>query len=92
MDKDRVCYTVRVHGRVQGVGFRFSTQAKAEQYGVAGWVRNEPDGTVSVKCEGPNEAVQRFLSYLKQGPPSAEVTSIEVNTAVPDGRSRFSVR
>ncbi|MFP4643375.1 MAG: acylphosphatase [Spirochaetales bacterium] len=92
MDKDRVCYTVRVHGRVQGVGFRYSTRAKAEQFGVAGWVRNEPDGTVSVKCEGPSEAVQRFLAYLKQGPPTAEVTSTEVSAATPEGRGRFSVR
>ena len=92
MDRDRVCYTVRVHGRVQGVGFRYSTQTKAEQFGVAGWVRNEPDGTVSVKCEGSSEAVQRFLAYLKQGPPTAEVTSTEVTTSTPDGRGRFSVR
>ena len=92
MSRDRVCYTVRVHGRVQGVGFRYSTQAKAQQLGIAGWVRNEPDGSVSVKCEGPDEAVRSFLSYLKQGPPTAEVISTEVKTAVPDGRGRFSVR
>ncbi len=92
MGMDRVCYTVRVHGRVQGVGFRYSAQAKAEQLGVAGWVRNEPDGSVSVKCEGANEAVQRFLSYLKQGPPPAEVISTDVHMAAPDGRKRFSIR
>ena len=51
---------VRVRGRVQGVSFRMYAEQRAAELGVAGWVRNEPDGSVAVRVEGDQEAVDAF--------------------------------
>ncbi|MHA6670179.1 acylphosphatase [Homoserinimonas sp. A447] len=69
---------VIVRGRVQGVGFRWSAQAEAEQLGVAGYARNLPDGTVQAELEGPADAVQRMLDWLHHGPPYAQVEAVDV--------------
>ena len=50
-----------MHGRVQGVFFRETTRRTAEQHGVAGWVRNNADGTVEAVFEGDDEAVERLV-------------------------------
>jgi acylphosphatase len=85
---DFITVRATVHGRVQGVGFRFSARSKATRLGVAGWVRNDPSGTVSVLCEGPRNRVERFLEWLRQGPPSARVT--KVNSQEEPYRGEFS--
>lgn len=87
---------VIVRGRVQGVGFRWTARAQADSLGVSGYVRNQPDGTVQAEVEGPEEAVQRMLDWLRHGPPYAEVDSIEVtdlDPAAPGGRAgdRFRI-
>lgn len=65
-----------VAGHVQGVGFRWFVQREAQALGVAGWVRNEPDGTVSLVAEGPQEALDALVARLHEGPPSASVASM----------------
>lgn len=92
MDEDRVCYSVQVRGRVQGVGFRYSTVQKAEQLGVAGWVRNEFDGSVRIECEGSRSRVDRFLEWVKRGPQAAHVTDVRKEERPPQGRARFTVK
>ena len=67
------CRLVRVHGRVQGVGFREACAQRAEALGLAGWVRNRRDGSVEVLLQGPADAVARMELWLRQGPPSARV-------------------
>jgi acylphosphatase len=67
---------LRIRGRVQGVGFRYWTQGEAQALGVDGWVRNEPDGSVSALIAGPEEEVEKMLKRLRVGPPGAEVTGI----------------
>jgi acylphosphatase len=69
---------VRVSGRVQGVGFRYSTQREAKRRGITGWVRNEYDGSVQVECEGEEADVKQFVGWLKKGPPGAHVTHADV--------------
>jgi acylphosphatase len=69
---------VRVTGRVQGVGFRAWTRRQAERRGLAGWVRNERDGSVAALIAGPSEAVAQMLDLLADGPPGARVTDVEV--------------
>jgi len=64
---------VRVHGRVQGVGFREACVQRAEALGLTGWVRNRRDGSVEALLQGPAEAVARMELWLRQGPPSARV-------------------
>lgn len=79
---------VIVHGRVQGVGFRWFVRTEARRLGLAGWVRNLPDGTVEMRASG----IAQFLSALEQaiqrGPEGASVTQIsQVESPAPDARS-----
>ncbi len=71
---------VRAHavvtGRVQGVGFRFSTVDEARRLGVRGWVRNEADGSVEVEVEGERAAVEALVRFLHRGPPGARVDDV----------------
>lgn len=69
-----------VSGRVQGVGFRFTTQMKAAEVGVTGWVKNLPNDTVEVEVEGQTEYVYTFIDQIKAGPsPSAQIDDVELN-------------
>ena len=80
------------HGRVQGVFFRDSTRREAERRGIAGSARNTSDGTVEVVLEGAPDAVEEMLSYLRDGPGHASVSSLDVVEEEPEGLSGFSVR
>lgn len=82
---------VRVHGRVQGVGFRWSTREAARRAGVGGLVRNLPDGTVEAEVEGAPDAVDAMLAFLRQGPPAARVTAVDVEDVPPLGDTDFDV-
>jgi acylphosphatase len=68
---------VRVIGRVQGVGFRAAAVRQAHLLGVTGWIRNATDGTVEALLQGPHDNVDRMLSWLHTGPPSARVTEVQ---------------
>lgn len=67
----------RVHGHVQGVGFRWWTRRTAESLGVVGSVRNLADGTVEVRAAGRDDALRELESRLKRGPTSARVERVE---------------
>lgn len=85
--------TATVHGRVQGVGFRAFTQVEAQRLGVSGWVANQWDGTVRVVAEGTDDALHRFVAWLRQGPPAAYVERLDVDWSQGDGDVRgFHVR
>jgi len=81
-----------VRGRVQGVGFRQTTVAKAQQSGAFGWVRNAEDGSVLVHAEGPADVVTRMLEFLERGPRGAAVESVEVEDVKVEGHEQFAVR
>ncbi|HTP58310.1 MAG TPA: acylphosphatase, partial [Spirochaetia bacterium] len=68
-----------VHGRVQGVGFRWSALREARRLGLRGTVGNRGDGTVEVVAEGDATAVDIFLAWLRRGPPGAHVTDVTVD-------------
>lgn len=89
---DRTAVDVRVHGRVQGVGFRYNTRITARRLDVDGWVRNERDGSVSVHAEGSADSVRQLVSWLREGPPGARVTSVDERPGTDTGCSGFSVR
>lgn len=74
-DQERLHAVVR--GRVQGVSFRYYTQATARRLGLSGWVRNLPAGTVEVMAEGPGEALDALLAFLHRGPPAAHVAGVD---------------
>ena len=69
---------LRIHGRVQGVGFRHYMTREARRRGVAGWVRNRFDGTVEATVQGSLDAVEGLIAWARHGPPSAHVTDVEV--------------
>ena len=68
-----------VYGRVQGIGFRYFTQAQARRLGLTGHVRNRWDGAVEVMAEGQEEALRRLLNKLRIGPRAAVVERVEVD-------------
>ena len=74
--------TMRITGRVQGVGFRWWTKGKADELGVSGWVRNRRDGSVEALLEGPAEAVDEMVRALHEGPPGAVVERLERSETV----------
>ncbi|MDQ1335597.1 MAG: acylphosphatase [Thermodesulfobacteriota bacterium] len=65
-----------IEGRVQGVWFRESTRREAVSLKLTGWVRNRPGGTVEALIEGPEDAVNRLVSWCRKGPPAARVAGI----------------
>lgn len=66
----------RIHGRVQGVGFRWWARVQAERLGLRGTVRNERDGSVAIVAAGDEAALDSFLSLLEEGPSAARVDRI----------------
>jgi len=82
-----------ISGRVQGVGFRYFTEASAHREGIEGWVRNLPDGRVEVSAQADEESLDRFERAIRHGPPGAHVDGVEVFDDVPGGGGAgFSVR
>ena len=81
-----------VHGQVQGVGYRWSSQQQAQQLGVTGWVRNLPGGQVEVWAEGADDAVQALADWCRQGPRWARVDQLDVRPATARGYDAFEVR
>jgi len=67
-----------IHGGVQGVFFRHNTKRQADRLGIAGTVRNRPDGTVKVVAEGRRETLDELLAWLYQGSPQAVVERVDV--------------
>lgn len=83
---------IRVRGRVQGVFFRAWTVQQAEALGVSGWVRNRRDGSVEIVAAGAEPAVHSLIERVRQGPPVAEVESLEVDDSPEEVPAGFSKR
>lgn len=81
-----------VHGRVQGVGFRWFVARAAESRDVAGSVANRPDGTVEVVLEGEPEAVASVERLAGEGPRGAVVERVDAHDEQPEGLRRFEIR
>lgn len=82
-----------VHGRVQGVSFRYYTQRRASELALTGYVRNLWDRTVEVVAEGPRPALEELLAFLRVGPRAAFVTQVDARWPMPtDEFHRFEVR
>ena len=85
-------WEITVYGRVQGVGFRYSARREAARERLTGWVRNEYDGSVRLFVQGESRKVQRYLSWLAQGPSMAYVQKIDKTPAETDpSLTEFSI-
>lgn len=82
---------VFVDGRVQGVFFRASCAEQARSRGVAGWVRNAPDGRVEAVFEGSQPMVEAMIDWCREGPAHARVDSVEIEREAPAGTIGFHV-
>jgi len=96
MDKDekpQVRLRAVVHGRVQGVNFRYYTVTAAQRLGITGWVANRWDRSVETVAEGPREALNELRAFLQRGSPAARVDRVDVTWSEATGEfNRFGVR
>ena len=69
---------IKIFGQVQGVFFRHSAKREAERLGLTGWVRNNDDGSVEIRAEGPRDKLEEFIVWCKKGPPAAKVERVEI--------------
>ena len=83
---------VVVHGHVQGVFFRDSTEREARSRGLAGWVRNREDGAVEAVFEGAPDDVRALVEFCESGPRAADVAHTETSEEEPEGLTGFEVR
>jgi acylphosphatase len=81
-----------VHGRVQGVGFRYFVERSAQELGLTGYARNLDDGRVEVYAVGPPEKINQLAGLLRIGPRWADVRGVEEQEAAVEGRGAFEIR
>jgi len=82
----------RVHGRVQGVGFRYFVEHSANALGVRGYVRNLDDDSVEVYASGTNAQLSELAGLLWKGPRWAEVRGVDESEAAVEDHSGFTIR
>lgn len=84
-------WNIRISGNVQGVYFRFTTKAVADQLGIKGFVTNKPDGKVYIEAEGDQFALDSLLEFCHEGPDRAEVEHVEVEDSELKGFKNFEI-
>lgn len=77
---------IRIHGKVQGVGYRFFATRVARRLGLKGWIRNNRDGSVETMVEGESATIDEWIEELREGPRYAEVTKVEQESKDYSGR------
>ena len=78
---ERITRRLRVRGRVQGVGYRYSMVEAARELGVTGWVRNRLDGSVEAVVQGTPAQVEAMVGWARSGPRGARVDDVAVGPA-----------
>jgi acylphosphatase len=85
--------TITAHGHVQGISYRANAKRKAQQYGLTGYVANQPDGSVEIVAEGNPDLIERLADWCRHGPTGAHVTSLDVERSEPTHEFRdFQIR
>ena len=87
-----VCRIIRVKGKVQGVYFRYHTLQKANEIGLKGFVRNEPDGSVYIEAEGEEFKVFELEKWCHNGPPAASVKEVVIEDSPIQNYMSFEIR
>lgn len=91
MDKI-IAMQIQVFGRVQGVGFRYYTQIKANELEIAGFVKNKADGSVFIEAEGIEKNLNEFLLWCHNGPSWARVQEVKFQEMPPLNYSDFKIK
>ncbi len=90
---NRRAFHAIVHGRVQGVAFRYYTQQTAQELQLSGWVRNLPDKTVELWAEGEEDSLKQLATWIERGPSHADVTKVDLTWREPIGeQGSFQVK
>ncbi len=76
---------LKIYGLVQEVNYRTGARRKVHELGLAGWVKNMPDGTVETVAEGEEETLNQYIQWCKKGPPSARVEEVREKWEEPTG-------
>ena len=84
-------YSIKVAGKVQGVGFRFYTNKKAKELGVNGFVKNMRDGSVYIEVEGEEEKIDEFILWVHSGPEWARVDKVTLQEKPHEGLEGFVI-
>lgn len=84
--------TLKVYGKVQGVGFRFYTNKKAVELNINGYVQNKPDGTVYIEAEGESNKLQTFIDWVKIGTQWSIVRKVDIQFLPPLNVDGFKMR
>lgn len=88
---EKVLYKITVTGRVQGVGYRHSARTTARYFGLKGFVKNMPDGSVYIEAEGSRNQLDEFVAWCRKGPGFGHVDNVKIETARPVNYERFSI-
>ena len=88
----RTAIRATVRGEVQGVGFRDGTLRRARALGLMGWVRNGEDAAVQVHAEGPEQAIEALVDFLRKGPRLARVSEVAIDRVAVEGHEQFAIR
>ncbi len=85
-------FKANIKGVVQGVAFRWFVRREAQIRNIAGYVMNLPDGTVEVDAQGDSESIEEFITMLREGPPMAIVSKVELEWLPPTDYKNFSIK
>ena len=83
---------IQIFGRVQGVGFRYSARLAARGFGIRGYVRNMPDGSVYIEAEGNENNMGQFVKWCRKGPDFAYIDHIRIDDGSLENYESFDVR
>jgi len=90
--QDQTAAGLIFQGRVQGVGFRYTTHSLSRQFDVAGYVRNLKDGTVELRAQGQSQEIDRFVMAIRKHF-EGQITSVQRDTVAPDSNLKgFTIR
>jgi acylphosphatase len=92
MDKGDKQYEIVVHGRVQGVGFRYAARNQARSLGLKGWVENRPDGSVLTLIQGSPETCLSYIQWCRKGPGYSWVEDIDIVEKPASPLSHFKIK
>lgn len=85
-------YKIRIYGRVQGVGFRYSARNQARSLGLKGWVENRPDGSVCSVIQGSREDCLKYMEWCRKGSGYSWVEKVDIKEMEPELLTSFRVR